>query len=502
MLEVHNSYLRVPSEDKELIKILGTYLMHYEKVKGGEQNEIALYHMNPSGDMIIPPGFNKFIPDQVARKYLVEEDIPRDLEVDYNAIAHDFGEKVILRDDQITAIRKMFMVRAGIIQLATGSGKTEIMTGFLKCFEQVLGYIPTTIILEPTIKLVSATVERLNKYGVDAKPYSENRGVIEGIIVTHPQSLNNDLKKNPSLIQDVKIFLSDEGHHLQADTWNCLLDFMTKVEFRLAVSASVIDSGKIPVVTLSTLDLTELSVLGATGDILMNVPPSFYIERGILATPILFRISNNADEFIENDEDWHKIRKGRLESPARTLKISKICSFLANVKYKSLVLVGTKEHAYKIMGVINNLGLGDVCRCTFGGNTYYKWDTEKDKPVKCKDEDTFSEFEKGNLKIFIGTSHIYEGADIPNLDVVILAGIGKKLRRVIQGVGRAIRRSKTGKYAYIIDFTDTYDKILNRHSLERLEMCRDVIGVSTDNIYTSVSFETFKSVFYNLENLN
>lgn len=500
MIEILNNFLKVESSNKELFTVLSEYL---RIVDDSDKDNVILrnlYLIDENGDMLIPRGLNQFIPEEVPRVDREQIEIPRDFSVDYDSIANSFGN-IVLRDDQVIGIRKMIMLRRGIMQLATGAGKTEIMTGFLMALKSICGEIPPTIILEPTTLLVDATVERMNRYGVPAAPYSDSRGLVQGVTVTHPSSLNNDLKKNPDLLKNLKVFLSDEGHHLQADTWNRLLQSSPNIEFSVAMSASVIEPSKIPVKDLNHLDYSEALVVGATGNIILNIPPSFYIEAGILATPILYRLLNGADEWIRRDNDWHQIRKYRLESKKRTELIAKVSAFSANISYKSLILVGTKEHAYRILELVHSYGLGEVCRCSFGGGTYFRFDEEKNSVVKCKDEDTMEGFESGKLKILIGTSHIYEGADIPNLDIIILASVGKGLRKYIQGVGRGLRRSKTGKYAHIIDFTDHYDRVLAKHSHDRLDMFRTVIGVSDSNIYDSLSFEKFKQMFCSIEGI-
>lgn len=500
MIEILNNFLKVKSSENELFSILKDYL---RIVDDSDKDNVILrdlFIIDENGDMLIPRGLDQFIPEQVPRVTQETSEIPRDFCVDYDKIANSFGN-IVLREDQIIGIRKMIMLRRGIMQLATGAGKTEIMTGFLMALRSICGEIPTTIILEPTTLLVDATVERMNKYGIPAAPYSESRGIVQGVTVTHPSSLNNDLKKNPDLLKNLKVFLSDEGHHLQADTWNRLLRSSPSIEFSIAMSASVIEPSKVPVTDMNHLDYSEALVIGATGNIILNIPPSFYIDLGVLATPILYRIMNSADEWIKRDNDWHQIRKYKLESPKRTQLIAKIAAFCANVSYKSLILVGTKEHAYKILELVHSYGLGEICRCSFGGGIYYKFDETKNSVVKCKDEHTMEGFESGELKILIGTSHIYEGADIPNLDIVILANVGKGLRKYIQGIGRGLRRSKTGRFAHIIDFTDHYDRILSKHSADRLDMFRTVIGVSDSNIYNSLSFEKFKEIFCSIENI-
>ena len=501
MIKIENNFGRISSSEHKLINTLTQYLVIVDKSDRDNPKVLPLYEIDTNGDLLIPIGLLKFIPESVSRINVANQDIPNEFNIDYDEIAHSFGD-IVLRDDQLVAIRKMLLIRRGIMQLATGSGKTEIMAGFLMGLNKICGYIPDTMILEPTLLLVRSTVKRLKKYGINAKAYSSNRGKLSGVIVTHPASLNNDLDKNPKLLETLKVFLSDEGHHLQADTWNHLINSCSNIEFSIAMSASVINPNRLPIKELGRLDYHEALVLGATGDVIMNVPPSFYIQKGILANPILFRLANPADEYCKKNYDWHQIRKNRLESEYRTQLVAKCSAFFASQGYKSLILVGTKEHAYRILKLIHEYGLGNLCRCSFGGGSYYKWDSDKSEASICKDENTMEGFESGLFKIFIGTSHIYEGADIPNLDAVVLSNAGKTLRKVIQGIGRAIRKTKTGKYAYIIDFTDHFDKILSSHSRSRREMCTSIIGVEPNHIYDSCSFETFKQKFCELEEIH
>ena len=188
MIEILNNFLKVRSSDKELFSILKDYL---RIVDDSDKDNVILrdlFIIDEKGDMLIPRGLDQFIPEQVPRVTQEISEIPRDFCVDYDEIANSFGN-IILREDQIIGIRKMIMLRRGIMQLATGAGKTEIMTGFLMALRSICDEIPTTIILEPTTLLVDATVERMNKYGIPAAPYSESRGIVQGVTVTHPSSL-------------------------------------------------------------------------------------------------------------------------------------------------------------------------------------------------------------------------------------------------------------------------------------------------------------------------
>lgn len=502
MVEVYNNYLKVSRNDL-LFKKLRRYLQVVEDSYGDKEPDIIdLFQLDDYGDMIILPGLDGFIPKSEERVDKRIKELPEPtVDIPFEELAV-MSDKIMLRDDQIIAVKKATYLKNGILQLPTGIGKSEIIAGFLKVINFLVGHDIPTVILEPTTRLVEGTVERLNSYGIQAKNYSDCRGEIDGIIITHPSSLMNDLDKNSHLLNEIKIFIADECQHLRAQQWSRTVASLPKVEYRLGLSALVVDPNKLPITDIHKLDYEEIMAIGGTGNILMDMKASYYIQKGVLATPILFRLLHSADEWVRKDLDWTQVRKYRLESDKRTDKVAKVSAYLSNSGYKTLILVGTKKHAYKMMKMINDYGAGDICRCTFGGNKYYRWDEDKDKEVNCnKEEDTYDMYEKGKLRIFIGTSHIYEGADIPNLDVIIPASIGKKDRRVIQGIGRALRRSKKSKYGYafIVDFTDNNCKVLSKQSRERLKIYTQNLGITNDRIYNGISFEVFKKIFHDIE---
>lgn len=500
MLIVHNSFIEV-HESSSAVSNLKTMLTAVDRSDPNNPKEVSLYIMS-GNTMMIPRGFDSFIPNQFSRTYKTSSEISTDYSKVNLQELFKLSDSVTLRDDQVIGIMKMIMNKRGIVQLATGSGKSEIMVGFLKLINAINGYYPTTIILEPTLLLVEEMVSRFESYGVKVTEYSQIRkdGISDnsGIIITHPKSLLNDLNKNDKLLNPVKIILSDEGHHSSCETWFKIMIGCINAEFSIAMSASVISPSKIPVMNLNKLLPEESLVIGATSNIIYYRNPSYYIEKGILAHPIVFRMYNPANEYVYSLKNWQAIRKRRLESPHRNGLCAQVASFFSYYGYKVLILVGTKEQAFKILKFIDDYGLSNIARCSFGSGEYWRHDTNQ--PVICdKSEDPMKEFSSGECKILIGTSHIYEGADIPNLDCVILASAGKKLRRVIQGIGRGIRRSKTGNYAYIIDFTDSKCPVLSRQSRLRLEMYREIIGVKNQDIYNDLEFISMKNIFSNLE---
>jgi superfamily II DNA or RNA helicase len=65
-----------------------------------------------------------------------------------------------------------------------------------------------------------------------------------------------------------------------------------------------------------------------------------------------------------------------------------------------------------------------------------------------------------------------EGVDIPALRTVVLAAGGKSTVKVLQQIGRALRKSDGKTVASIIDIDDRGNKWLRQHSLERVRVMR------------------------------
>lgn len=456
--------------------------------------------------MILPRGLVELVNPEYVELIHKETSVLSKMSLD--DISNDLIAKILqpesgfdLRSDQITAIRKAFLVKRGILQLATGAGKTEIMAGLLKLFNHIYGYYPKTIIIEPTLHLVNDTVKRLRKYNIPATAYGSHRDIgASEVILTHPVSLGNDITKNPELLKDVQVILYDEGHHLRADTWFELMKSLVNVEYSIALSASIVNPDKVGCIDLKQYSIGEALAVGGSGRLLLNIPPSYYIRKGILATPVVFQLHNPANEDCEDDTKWHQKVKYRLESPARSGLALWTAGFLASLGRKSLIFVSTKTHAKRLLEVMTNMGFD--CRCSFGGGVYLKWDSSSGKVIKVNDvEDSMEKFKNGDFRVLIATSHLLEGADVPNLDCIVILDGGKKLRKMIQEVGRGIRKTKTGKYAYLIDFSDHMDPVLYRHAQERLYMYRELIQVPGELIYTDISFPTLQNIFLQLEDI-
>lgn len=401
---------------------------------------------------------------------------------------------IMLTTEQLIAVRKILYAKRGIINIGTGGGKTEIMCATVALLTKIYGSTPTTVILEPTIKLVKDTIARFKKYDIEAIPYSECRKVQEGVVtVAHPKSMLNDLKKNSEIFGNVLVLLVDEAHHINSEMYREVIESMTCLQYSIGVSASAISYEHRLCRALNEFSVQELKVIGATGRLLMSLTAEYLIDKGTLATPLLVRMDNPANEDISRP-DWQEVVNERLHSESRNMLIAKSAKIFSMFGRRTLILVNTVGWAQELLKIFNDLGISDKVFASYGSGKFETYGNGIGK-----DRGYFERFEEGSYNIAIGTTHLYEGADIKALDTIILGFGGKAERLQVQGVGRALRKSKTGKYAYIVDFTDDKDRFLSKQSNLRRERYTSIIGIPDSDVYDSSKLSDLYQVLLSRE---
>jgi len=396
-----------------------------------------------------------------------------------------------LRNDQITAVKKGLYLKRGIIQMPPGSGKTEVQASILRFLFKYNTNLKV-LVLEPTLELGRGVLRRFNSYNLDATLYSENRSTSSSIVVAHVTSLLIDLKDNPNLLDNFNIVFWDEVHHSRCDTWLQLNKALRNVEYSLGFSALAIDEGNIS--DLSRMDLDERLIVGSTGSVLIHINSLFYIDKGILATPVIFQINNIIDRGLSGNKVWTYLFAEGISSADRNNRVADVVEFFYQFKRKVLVLVGTKEQAFVIAEMLRDKNKELSYGISFGNKVSYLNDTKVT-------DDIVSMFDTNDISILLATTHLDEGIDIKNLDVCILASGGKKDRRLIQRLGRVLRKTKKGRYAYIIDFADKGNGILSRHATYRLNLYKNLIEVPSDLIYLDQDIVSLRKNFIALEGL-
>ena len=409
-----------------------------------------------------------------------------------------------LRPDQILAVMKSLYHKRGIVQLPTGSGKSEVMSAIITILESKFPDIKVTVI-EPTDVLVNKTTERFNRYDLNAVRYKDIRYSESSnfnVLVAHPQSLLNDSSKDPALLNNMVGVFWDECQHCKCDTWKTLNERLKNCEYALGFSALAVAEEHIYETNLRILDPEEVLIEGATGPVIVNISPKYYIENDILATPVILQLTNHLGRGYYGCNDWSKLRREGIESDSRTNLTAEVVDMFNYYDRRVLILVGTKKQAYDIASRLSlEYDLSDSIGISFGaGESLLVDHNGRTRPYD--GYDIVRDFDEGRFSILISTSHMDEGVDLSNLDVAVLASGGKKDRRVVQRIGRALRNNKTGKYAYIVDFYDEGSGVLQNHSNLRMKLYTETIQVPKDLIFRQVdSVSSFRPYFEALEGM-
>lgn len=290
-------------------------------------------------------------------------------------------------------------------------------------------------------------------------------------------------------------------HHLQSNSWNTLNTSLPNVEYNISLSALAISSNHIQEHNIKNLTYPEAQVVGVSGPVIINVPVKYYIDNGYLAKPVVIQMYNKvtlSEKNADKGNVWSIIRKEGIESPHRTKLTSEVTHEFTSKGRKVLILVGTKKQGNNIATSLGSLypDLNEQIGISYGSGVSM---IVKNGKIVDSEKDTIEMFSNNEVSIDIATSHMDEGVDIKNLDAVILAGGGNKARRIIQRVGRALRKTKNGKYAYIIDFSDDGPTALKRQSENRLNVYEDIVQVDPRYIFTSVNMDRFRYEFKKLE---
>lgn len=511
MIKIYNDKILVTKDDPAYFPLLINFKYHEperklripnkNRVYTMPEQEYLLYEIIDNRYMEIPYGYAYFVKDYISQSKVIDMRRPNSIgKIDVNNYK-DILPNIELYEDQLLALDKIFKHKRCIVQLSTGAGKTEIMCALIAILYEISGIYPTTLLLEPTIKLVNDTNKRFSKYNVPSVIYNDNREIISNTVnISHPKSLLNDLSSNITHLDSVNILMVDECHHTSNNTMQTVINSLNNLDYKVGVSASAVDQDHIFSRDFREYSYNELLTIKTLGNVVMNASAGDLVEKDRLSESVLLVMYNPAMEDLPEEDiaNWHKVRELRLESPQRIDLVAQSANFFHMKGRKTLILVSTISWAQKILKQLDFYGLSDYSRASYGGGRFEKY---VDNQFVEDKTDVFKLYDEGIYDIVIGTSHIYEGADINKLDTIILAYGGRAERLQIQGLGRVLRKSKTGRYAYIVDFTDSNDVVLSKHSEIRMERYRDIINIPNERVFYSILPRDLNNIFNEMEEL-
>jgi superfamily II DNA or RNA helicase len=357
------------------------------------------------------------------------------------------GEKIRLRDDQVEVINKFLANPQCIQEIATGFGKTITTATLAKLVEKY----GRSITIVPNKSLVEQTEEDFINVGLDVGVYYGDR---KDLGKTHTictwQSLNildkkskddDELLSLAEFLEGVQCVMVDEVHMAKAEVLKKLL---THNVCHAAIRWGL--TGTIP-----KADIDFQNIRCSLGEVIHRVQAHELQAKGVLSDCHV-NVVQTAEwkEFGSYAEEL----KYLVTDSTRMAYISNLIKTIGDTG-NTLVLVDRIESGRIIVEAIPDAVFvsGEV------------------KTKKRKEE--YDEIKTVDNKIIVATYGVAAvGINIPRIFNMVLLEPGKSFTRVIQSIGRGIRKADDKDFVQIWDITAA-TKYAKRHLTERKKFYKE-----------------------------
>ena len=358
------------------------------------------------------------------------------------------GQPVMLRDYQVDIINKFINNTQSIQEIATGAGKT-LMTAALSNLIEPYG---RSIVIVPNKDLVTQTEADYINLGLDVGVYFGDR---KDFGKTHTictwQSLNimekrfRDGEQDWGLdefSEDVVCVMVDEVHQAKADVLKKLLTGpFRNVPIRWGLTG-----------TIPKADHERLSLEVSLGEVVHQLAASELQDQGVLA---------QCDVNILQLQD--SVNYGNYQSELTYLTTDK-----NRLDYLSDVIANMAETGNTLV-LVDRIKAGEGLLERLGDDVVFISGSMKSKDRK----DEYDEVSGATNKIIIATYGVAAvGINIPRIFNLALLEPGKSFVRVIQSIGRGIRKAQDKDSVQIWDITSSA-KFSKRHLTERKKFYKE-----------------------------
>ena len=357
------------------------------------------------------------------------------------------GQPITLRDYQYDVVNKFLENPQSLQEVATGAGKT-ITTATLSHLCEPYG---RTMVIVPNKSLVVQTEEDFRNLGLDVGVYFGDRKELNK---THTictwQSLNVLDKKSKNyqegltlaeFTEGINCLIIDEVHQAKAEV---LKDLLTQNFANTPIRWGL--TGTIPKV-----DYEFQSIYASIGPVINQVSAKNLQDKGVLS-----QCHVNIVQLIDVQafSGYQEELKYLVTDADRIAYIAGLCN---NIKEtgNTLILVDRIDAGQQLVDKIPN-------SVFINGS------------VKLKDrKEEYDEIKTSTGKVIVATYGVAAvGINIPRIFNLVLLEPGKSFVRVIQSIGRGVRKAEDKDFVQIWDITSSC-KYAKRHLTERKKFYKE-----------------------------
>jgi len=357
------------------------------------------------------------------------------------------GELIMLRDYQVTAINNFLQNPQSLQEIATGAGKT-ITTATLSHISEPYG---RSLVIVPNKSLVTQTEEDYINCGLDVGVYFGDRkelGKTHTICTWQSLNILDKKFKDGSAVLSLAEFLDgvstiivDEVHQAKAEVLkNLLTRNLRNAPIRWGLTG-----------TVPKEKFEFESIHASLGPVIGQISAKELQDKGVLS-----QCHVNIVQLMDT------VAHTNYQEELKYLVTNK-----ERVEYLGKILNNVKESGNTLI-LVDRISAGEMLQELIPGSTFVKGD------VKLKDrKEAYDEINEGTNHVVIATYGVAAvGINIPRIFNLVLIEPGKSFVRVIQSIGRGVRKAKDKDFVQIWDLTSTC-KFAKRHLTQRKKFYKE-----------------------------
>ena len=331
-------------------------------------------------------------------------------------------------------------------EVATAAGKTIITAALSKLIEPY----GRSVIIVPNKSLVTQTEEDYINMGLDVGVYFGDRKQIghthtiatwQSLNILEKKRLNSEDNLIEEFKRDVVCVIVDEVHMAKADVLRRLLgNVFGQVPIRWGLT------GTIP---KADHDFKSLHV--SIGDVINRVSAKELQDKGLLA---------NLNIEVMQMVDFCEYKNYREEQTFLVTKQHRI-DYIGK-------LIEQMAKTGNTLILVDRIKTGELLQEAVPDSTFVSGATKADDR-----KETYDEVRESEGKVIIATYGVASvGINLPRIFNLVLLEPGKSFVRVIQSIGRGIRKAKDKDFVQVWDICSTA-KFSKRHLTERKKFYRE-----------------------------
>ena len=354
------------------------------------------------------------------------------------------GEPIILRDYQIAAANACIASGSGIMQLGTAGGKSLLCAALANQYLKV----GNVVVIVPSIDLVIQTRKTFRWAGIDCGIWYGEEKERRACTMATWQSTNNFLE----LFEGTNAFIIDECQGVKGKVLNEMLSGpAAHVPFRFACTG-----------TLPPEELFKRQIIGVVGPTVFTktikeMQDEGYLSQGAIQQ-IMFNDRANPSyvKAVGGTTKLHGHAEYRDEiiwmhnEPARMQFLRDLIDGLRS-DGKTLVLVQHHDYHTKLVEMFPEA-------ISVTGKIHIK-----------KRDPLWEAFRSDNDLAIVTSGVGSTGIDVPNIRYVVGIEMGKSLIKIMQSLGRGLRKTSTKNWLDFIDLCGNA-KLSERHANERKKL--------------------------------